>query len=44
MVEWNCRQETTGIIYISCSHEDYLKANHNEVPEGGLQSAERLKT
>jgi len=29
--------------YIACSHEDYLKANHNEVPERWLIGTERLK-
>lgn len=29
--------------YIACSHEDYLKANHNEVPERWLRGIERLK-
>ncbi|HCU21058.1 MAG TPA: hypothetical protein DF818_17630 [Bacteroidales bacterium] len=30
-------------IYISCSHEDYLKANQNEVPERWVRAVERLK-
>jgi formiminoglutamase len=30
-------------IYVSCSHEDYLKANHNEVPDRWVQAVERLK-
>jgi formiminoglutamase len=30
--------------YISCSHEDYLKANRNEVPERWIQGEERLKS
>jgi formiminoglutamase len=30
-------------IYIACSHEDYLKANRNEVPERWVQGYERLK-
>jgi formiminoglutamase len=29
--------------YIACSHEDYLKANRNEVPERWVRGAERLK-
>ena len=29
--------------YIACSHEDYLKANHNEVPDRWVQAVERLK-
>jgi formiminoglutamase len=28
--------------YIACSHEDYLKANRNEVPERWVKAAERL--
>ena len=31
-------------VYISCSHEDYLKANRNEVPSRWVQGVERLKT
>jgi arginase family enzyme len=30
--------------YIACSHEDYLKANHNEVPERWVRGIERLKS
>ena len=29
--------------YIACSHEDYLQANHNEVPERWVSAMERLK-
>jgi arginase family enzyme len=29
--------------YIACSHEDYLKANHNEVPDRWVKAVERLK-
>ncbi len=29
--------------YISCSHEDYLKANRNEVPERWMQGTNRIK-
>lgn len=29
--------------YIACSHEDYLKANHNEVPERWIRGSERLR-
>jgi formiminoglutamase len=29
--------------YVACSHEDYLKANRNEVPERWVQAVERLK-
>jgi len=31
-------------IYIACSHEDYLKANRNEVPERWINSSERFKS
>jgi formiminoglutamase len=31
-------------IYVACSHEDYLKANHNEVPDRWVQAMERLKS
>ena len=31
-------------LYIACSHEDYLKANRNEVPERWVQGYERLKS
>ena len=30
--------------YIACSHEDYLKANHNEVPERWVRGIERMKS
>jgi formiminoglutamase len=30
-------------LYVACSHEDYLKANRNEVPERWVQAVERLK-
>jgi arginase family enzyme len=29
--------------YVACSHEDYLKANRNEVPERWVRGSERLK-
>ncbi len=29
--------------YVACSHEDYLKANRNEVPDRWVQAMERLK-
>ena len=29
--------------YIACSHEDYLKANRNEVPDRWVNAMERLK-
>jgi formiminoglutamase len=30
-------------LYIACSHEDYLKANRNEVPDRWVNAIERLK-
>lgn len=30
-------------LYVACSHEDYLRANHNEVPDRWVQAVERLK-
>ena len=38
------RSTAENIVYISCSHEDYLKANRNEVPERWIIGVERLKT
>jgi formiminoglutamase len=31
-------------LYVACSHEDYLKANRNEVPDRWVQALERLKS
>jgi formiminoglutamase len=31
-------------VYVACSHEDYLKANRNEVPDRWVRAVERLKT
>jgi len=31
-------------FYVACSHEDYLKANRNEVPDRWVQAVERLKS
>jgi arginase family enzyme len=31
-------------IYVACSHEDYLKANRNEVPDRWFKAVDRLKT
>ena len=36
--------ENDKFSYIACSHEDYLKANHNEVPERWVRGIERLKS
>jgi formiminoglutamase len=30
--------------YIACSHEDYLKANHNEVPDRWMKAMERIRS
>jgi formiminoglutamase len=30
-------------IYVACSHEDYLKANRNEVPDRWVKAFEKLK-
>jgi arginase family enzyme len=30
--------------YVACSHEDYLKANRNEVPDRWVKTVERLKS
>jgi len=35
--------EKDEILYVACSHEDYLKANRNEVPDRWVQAVERLK-
>jgi formiminoglutamase len=32
------------IRYVACSHEDYLKANRNEVPDRWVNAVERFKT
>lgn len=31
-------------IYVACSHEDYLKANRNEVPDRWVKAVERMKS
>lgn len=31
-------------VYIACSHEDYLKANRNEIPERWIRGTERLRS
>jgi formiminoglutamase len=36
--------EKDQILYVACSHEDYLKANRNEVPDRWVQAVERLKS
>ena len=36
--------ENDKYIYIACSHEDYLKANMNEIPERWIRGTERLRS
>ena len=36
--------ENKASIYVACSHDDYLKANRNEVPERWVNAANRLKS
>jgi formiminoglutamase len=36
--------EPDQALYVACSHEDYLKANRNEVPDRWVQAVERLKS
>ena len=31
-------------LYVACSHEDYLKANRNEVPDRWVKAVKRLKS
>jgi arginase family enzyme len=31
-------------VYVACSHEDYLKANRNEVPDRWVRATDRLRT
>jgi arginase family enzyme len=35
--------EDDGHFYVACSHEDYLKANRNEVPERWVQGMDRIR-
>jgi formiminoglutamase len=35
--------ENNANIYVACSHDDYLKANRNEVPDRWVKAANRLK-
>ncbi len=35
--------ENDQAMYVACSHEDYLKANRNEVPDRWVQAVERIK-
>jgi formiminoglutamase len=38
------QSENDKSIYIACSHEDYIRANHNEVPDRWVKAAERLRS
>lgn len=38
------RSDKDHNAYIACSHEDYMRANRNEVPDRWVQAVERLKT
>jgi formiminoglutamase len=35
--------EKDQTLYVACSHEDYLKANRNEVPDRWVRAVERLR-
>jgi len=34
----------SGNIYVACSHDDYLKANRNEVPDRWINATNRIKS
>lgn len=36
--------ENNANIYVACSHDDYLKANQNEVPDKWVKASNRLKS
>lgn len=36
--------EKDNNFYVACSHDDYLKANRNEVPDRWVQAMERLRS
>jgi arginase family enzyme len=36
--------ENNANIYVACSHDDYLKANRNEVPDRWVKASNRLKS
>jgi len=38
------RSDNEAIKYIACSHEDYLKANRNEVPDRWMKAMTRIKS
>jgi formiminoglutamase len=37
------RSEDDSVRYIACSHEDYLRANRNEVPDRWMMASARIK-
>jgi arginase family enzyme len=42
---WIMLEDENGdCVYVACSHEDYLKANRNEVPDRWVKAANRLKS
>jgi formiminoglutamase len=36
--------EKNSYIYVACSHDDYLKANRNEVPDRWVKASNRIKS
>jgi formiminoglutamase len=36
--------ENNNTIFVACSHDDYLKANRNEVPDRWVKASNRLKS
>ena len=38
------KDENNQNIYVACSHDDYLKANRNEVPDKWVKASGRLKS
>jgi len=36
--------ENNSNIYVACSHDDYLKANRNEVPDRWVKASNRIKS
>ena len=38
------KDENGDSVFVACSHEDYLKANRNEMPDRWVKAANRLKS
>lgn len=38
------KDNSGGAVYVACSHDDYLKANRNEVPDRWVKAAGRIKS